>query len=488
MKKRLSFIAAVALTFIFNISIVLAAPSSSISVNKSKIEVGQSVTATVTVKSAASWNVHINGTGNTNGCSKKEADASSNGKNTTKRFSVTCSANSTGVIKISYSGDATSEDGKNVNISGSKTITVVAKRPKSSNNNLKSLSVEGYELSPAFNQNTLEYSVSVPSTVNSVKINATKADNYSRLSGTGEFEVVEGPNLLNVVVTSETGVEKTYKIKVIVEDKNPIEVKVDGKTYTLVKNAKSLIAPDNYTETKVTINDIEIPAFYNEQTKYTLVGLKDSAGNIGLFVYEDGKYYSYNEISVDALSIVALDVPEVLKGYQKKNITIGDFKVDALVVKANSRFAIIYGVNVATGEKGYYKYDLNSKTISLYDDEMILLLQNKNKTISYIMLGATVTSGIFFILTISLAVANGRKKKLIEKAIMLNEAKNEKQIKKTKAPKKEEVKEEKPKREIKPEKEEPKEEIKTPVKEEVSEETEVYDIFADDKKKKKSKK
>ena len=488
MKKKLSFVFAIVFTFLINISIALAAPSSSISVNRSKIEVGQSVTATVTVKSAASWNVHINGTGNTNGCSKNEADASSNGKNTTKKFSVTCSANSTGVIKISYSGDATSEDGKNVNISGSKTITVVAKRPKSSNNDLKALSVEGYELTPAFNKNTLEYSVSVPSTVNSIKINATKADNYSRLSGTGEFEVVEGPNLLNVVVTSETGVEKTYKINVIVEDKNPIEVKVDGKTYTLVKNARSLVAPDNYTETTVTISGIEIPAFYNEKTKYTLVGLKDSSGNIGLFVYEDGKYYSYNEIKVDALSIVVLDVPETLKGYQKKNVSIGEFKVDALVVKSNSRFAIVYGVNVITGEKGYYKYDLDGKTISRYDDEMILLLQNKNKTISYIMLGASVAAGVFFILTIALAVANGRKKKLIEKAIMLNEAKNEKVVKKTKAPKKEEVKEEKLKKEIKSEKEEPKEEIKAPVKEEASEETEVYDIFADDKKKKKSKK
>ena len=100
MKKIIKYLSVAFFGFLLNAIVVLAAPSSSISANKSKIEVGQSVTATVTVKNAAAWNVHINGTGNTNGCSKNEADASSNGKNTTKRFSVTCSANSTGVIKI----------------------------------------------------------------------------------------------------------------------------------------------------------------------------------------------------------------------------------------------------------------------------------------------------------------------------------------------------------------------------------------------------
>ncbi len=478
MKKIIKYLSIAFFGFLLNAIVVLAAPSSSISANKSKIEVGQSVTATVTVKNAAAWNVHINGTGNTNGCSKNEADASSNGKNTTKRFSVTCSANSTGVIKITYSGDATSEDGSNVRLSGSKTITVVAKRPKSTNNNLKGLSVEGYELTPAFNQNTLEYSVSVPSTVNTIKINATKADNYARLAGTGEFEVVEGPNLFNVVVTSETGVEKTYKVNVIVEDKNPIEVKVNGKTYTLVKNAKSLVAPDNFTETTVTIDGIEIPGFYNEKTKYTLVGLKDASGNIGLFVYDNGKYFTYNEIKADATSIVALDVPETLKGYKEKEITIDEFKIKALVTKDDSRFAIVYGVNVVTGDKGYYKYDLDNKTISRYDDEMVLLLQNKNKAISYIMLGACGAAGVFFILTIALAIANKRKKKLIEKVIELNEKKAEKPVKRVKTPKKVEE----PKKEIEEVKEEP---AKS---EEVAEDTEVYDLFGDDKKKKKSKK
>ena len=505
MKKNAKYILCGLAGFLINTTLVFAAPSHGISVNRSQIEVGQSVTATVTVKNAAAWNVHIKGTGNTNGCSKNEADASSNGKNTTKSFTVTCSANSTGVIKITYSGDATSEDGSNTNISGSKTITVVAQREKSKNNNLKALSVEGYELTPEFNQDTLEYSTTVPSTVNTVKINATKADNYASVTGTGEFEVVEGPNGFDVVVRSETGAEKVYHINVIVEDLNPIEVKVGGKSYTLVKNSRSLVAPEGYTETTVTINNTEIPAFYNEVTKYTLVGLKDSDGNVSLFIYDEGTYTPYNELKSNSLTIIALDLPKVLKGYIEKTITIGNNKVSALVTKSNSKFAIIYGMNVATGEEGYYKYDLENNTMSRYDDELILLLQGKNQNLSYIVLATSIASAVFFILTLALAVSNGKKKSLMKKIIEAAEegrTADPIKISKKKAKKeaiKEETVEETPVEEVPAE--EPKKKSKGKQKQEVVEEKEevqeakeaideeeTYDLFEDDKKKKKSKK
>ena len=59
----------------------------------------------------------------------------------------------------------------------------VSVRIQSTNNNLSSLSLSNGTLSPAFNANTLSYT----STINadSVVINATKADSYSKISGTG---------------------------------------------------------------------------------------------------------------------------------------------------------------------------------------------------------------------------------------------------------------------------------------------------------------
>ena len=69
-----------------------------------------------------------------------------------------------------------------------------------------------------------------------------------------------------------------------VTDFDPIEVKVAGKKYTLVKIAKNLEKPDLFDETTITIDGKEIPAFTNDISKYTLVGLKDDSGKISLFI------------------------------------------------------------------------------------------------------------------------------------------------------------------------------------------------------------
>ena len=139
MKKFLMFIFCLG----FNLSVVYAAPSASISVNKSSVENGSSVSATVTVKSTAAWNIRISSSGATSGCTQKFADATSNGQNTTKYFTVTCKATSIGTINFTMTGDITDASGNNVQVSGSRNVTVVKPREKSSNNYLKSLSEIG---------------------------------------------------------------------------------------------------------------------------------------------------------------------------------------------------------------------------------------------------------------------------------------------------------------------------------------------------------
>ena len=376
----------------------------------------------------------------------------------------------TATITVTPSSGTSDSNGNAVNL-GSKSVSISVSLPreKSKNNNLKALSVEGYELSPAFDANVLEYSTTVPSTVDVIKINATKADNYASISGTGEFEVEEGINEFNVIVTSETGSEKNYVVKVMVEDLSPIEVKVGKKSYTVVKNVKNLTKPDNYEDTTVNISDSIIPAFYNDKTKYTLVGLKDEEGNVELFIYDKEKYLNYNEIKSETTTIAILECPEVLKGYQTKEISINDNKIKALVVSNSSSYAIVYGIDLASGEKAYYEYNLKDKTIAKYNDELIIKLQNQNQKISYIMIVAVAGLIIFSGLTIVLLSANNKKKKLINKYIEKNDDST------TSAPKKDAIKKEKL-----PKKEEQKEEI--------SSETEVYDLFEDTKKKKKKSK
>src|SRR5574344_92968 len=364
--------------FVFAISYVYAAPSYSFKVSSNSIEDGGKVTASVTVSGTAAWNIKINSAGNTNGCSQSWADTTTNGADTTKTFSTTCKANSIGSISFSVSGDISGSSGTTY-LSGSKRVSVTEPKPASTINALKDLSVEGYTLAPTFDAETLEYSLTVPSTVNSIKINATKKDNASTISGDGEIEVSEGINKLEIVVTAESGDTRTYIISVNVEDTNPIMVEVDGKEYTLVKNAKNLNIPSNYIASTIKINDIDIPCFSNDINNITLVALKDSAGNIGFFKYDNGTYTKYIEINGTSLIIYPNSTDKVsYTGWNKTNITINNEEIMAFKYKNLTNYYLIYGMDVTTGKYNYYLYDVQNNTFQVFDEELFNSLKDDN--------------------------------------------------------------------------------------------------------------
>ena len=57
---------------------------------------------------------------------------------------------------------------------------------KSDNNYLSELSVEGYELTPAFDKNTTDYEIKDDVTADSIKINAKAEDSKATISGAEE--------------------------------------------------------------------------------------------------------------------------------------------------------------------------------------------------------------------------------------------------------------------------------------------------------------
>lgn len=415
------------LVLAFSLRLNVDALSSSLKVSSSSIENGSSVKATVTVSGAAAWNIKIFSSGATNGCDASYADATSDGKNTTKSFTVTCKSSATGVINFSVTGDITSEDGSNKSVSASKTVTVTKAREKSTNNYLSSLGVEGYEISPSFSKDTLEYSVSVPNTVETITITAKKADSYASVSGTGEVEVIEGANKFLIVVTSETGKDRTYTLNVNVEDNDPINVEINGENYTVVKNKKALTIPELFIETTVDINGYTVPAFYSDITKITLVGLKTREGIIKLFVYNDGNYEEYRELKV-ANTILMLAELKEKDNYIKDKIVINDIEYDCLKVSKKSDYVLFLGKNMATGTDGYYLYDSLEQTIQRYDDELIKVLeddlkeQEGNTKILYIIIAVLVIFMLFVIIVFS--VKNSK----IKKSLGLKKDKKEKTI------------------------------------------------------------
>lgn len=88
--------------------------------------------------------------------------------------------------------------------------------PKSgdANNNLSALSVEGYSITPSFDKDIITYEVYVPKTTEKVKVNATAASSLSSISGIGEITLLSDDSDITIVVTSESGLEKTYTITI----------------------------------------------------------------------------------------------------------------------------------------------------------------------------------------------------------------------------------------------------------------------------------
>ena len=303
-------------------------------------------------------------------------------------YTITLSALSVGTSTITVTPVGVSDGNGNAANLSAKTIkiTVSLPREKSSDNTLKSLSVDGYELSPQFNKDTLDYTVSVPEGTESVKVSATATSKYASISGTGTKEVTEGINNLSIVVKSETGVERIYNLVINVVDQNPINVNVDNINYTIIKLRNNYNCPELFTESEIVIDNIPIPACTNELINYTLVGLKQEDGKVVSFKYDNGKYTLYKELVSTNIKLINEAYDGVVKGLNETKIEIDGEEYQAFRFSKSSKNYVIYGMNIATGEKGLYVYDSINKTFSSYDTEYIDYLTKQNEIYLYVII------------------------------------------------------------------------------------------------------
>ncbi len=259
MKRVQASILAIIIAALFSTNAFAA--SGSLSVSSGSVYVGDSFTATVNVNSAAAWNVHVASTGPVSGCAINQADATADAEDANRTFTANCKATGKGTIILTLSGDVTSAaTGNAVNVSGTKTVTVTEKpaptptptktpaakpaptptptktpaakpaptttpapsaqnpepeAPKSTNNALKSLSAEGYELEKTDDNN---YILTVPNDVETVIINAAAEDKKATVVGSGEHALEVGENTIEIVVAAEDGSQNKITIVVTREE------------------------------------------------------------------------------------------------------------------------------------------------------------------------------------------------------------------------------------------------------------------------------
>ena len=92
----------------------------------------------------------------------------------------------------------------------------------SSNNYLKELTVDGYELSPEFSKQTIKYELKNVKD-KEIKVEAIKEDDRAEISGTGIVTLKAGENDIQIQVTAENGSVRTYHIKANIEEEKKIE-------------------------------------------------------------------------------------------------------------------------------------------------------------------------------------------------------------------------------------------------------------------------
>ena len=144
----------------------------------------------------------------------------------------------------------------------------VVETPKSSNNILKSLSIDKGSIN--FSGNTTSYSVVVDYAVSKIKVTAVAEDSKAKVNGTGSKTINVGKNKIEVKVTAEDKSVKTYVINV--ERRAQINLN-ENKEYWLTTGtpAEQYIYPNNEVCKGKFPTEVDVPAglTYDEYCKNT---------------------------------------------------------------------------------------------------------------------------------------------------------------------------------------------------------------------------
>lgn len=202
--------------------------------------------------------------------------------------------------KNTYNITVTSESGTK------KVYTIIVNKPdnRNKNNNLKSLSIPGYDLD--FDKNNLNYNLTVNTDVSSIDIKTEVEDNKAKLVsnyGSRQVKLNYGNNKIQVKVQAENAEVKTYTINVkrLTEDEIPSDN----------INIKSLSIPGHKID------------FTNDKTDYT-IDINDEYALVFNIELEDAKstYKLENNEDLKDGSIITLTVKSESGKEVKYNFTI----------------------------------------------------------------------------------------------------------------------------------------------------------------------
>ncbi len=408
MKKIVSRI----LVLVFLISIISTAfvfttnaATATIAFNKSSYSEGDTITTTITVKGTNMTGVDLYITYNSANI-KYQSGATSGGagslrivteldKLKSKSFSLKFKALKNSTSAISVSGDVS--DGpagslpEDVPVAASANIKI-KDAEKSTNANLKSLSLQHGTLSPSFSSKVTSYTAKVANNITSCTIFASTADSKATTEITGSSSLKVGENVRKVIVTAQSGATKTYTITItrldedeeITDNKeedekpeNPLETVINNVTHIISTDISSVKLFNGFAEKKVEFKGEKVPVATDTQNNFTLYYLSTTTSDVL-------NPYTYNE-SDDTFTPVTFlrqgkndyifaEIPQEYLSYFENNFfKIVELNINNFTIKAynspNATLSDFYYVYAYSGgEYSMYRYDNEEKVLQRCPD------------------------------------------------------------------------------------------------------------------------
>ena len=308
---------------------------------------------------------------------KKIVGANSNGLNGSGSIvTLTFKAKSSFVAGETTTISVTSVKGSNSNVErqtgNDASITVKVNVPKSSNNNLSGLMVDGKSVN-GFSAGKTSYDLG-ESKADSLNITATVEDSKAKVSGTGSKKINYGKNTYSVVVTAENGSKKTYTITVTKPDTrskdntlsslsaSPLDLKFNKNTtsysFKVEHNVNSINISAKATDNKASVSgtgtktlkdyvntfNVVVKAENGSTKTYTIkVIRKDAEGNLGA-VSKDN--------TLKSLSVEGYDIKfnkDTLEYSIEVDNLVDSINVTAVVNDKTATYEIIGNTNLSVG-------------------------------------------------------------------------------------------------------------------------------------------
>lgn len=231
----------------------------------------------------------------------------------------------------------------------------------SGNNYLKYLQISEEGLTPNFTRNVTDYAISVGENVNSIEVLAKAEDPNARVEVTGNTNIKDGDNTINIKVTAENGYYRVYSIVVTKsankEKSNAYLEELIIEGYSLGKDFQSETLEYNIGEILSTIESLNVVATTKDKdAKIEIIGanslVKEGEGEIVIKVTApDGtstKEYKikYNVKQATDEEIAEKEMKDYLKdiqnGKSKKEVAIAYLKYIWIAIKKNYLLVIMY--------------------------------------------------------------------------------------------------------------------------------------------------